>query len=384
MWSIISLKSRVYADYAAATPVHKQVLKAMRPYWRNIFVNPNAGYHRARQVKNLLNDCEVTVRRLAHMHKDDKVMWTSGGTEANHRAIDYAIKRWKELHPGETYTIIISNIEHPSVADFVESIRDPLCFVEYIDVDGEGVIKLKDLGARLPSVNNLILVSCIFQSSEVGSTQPIKELAQLVRKHKGGREFPYIHTDASQGLYYHKLNFRDWGIDMCTICGQKIEGPKGSGALLARENIEIDRPGTPAVPLIIGITKALELAQSQISESNARIRELRTLLFDTLDRYQIAYSVNGVKNAQSLLVNLSFPFCTSDSEALIVAMDERGVELSSKSACVGSQKEDSRILQAMGIDTVPNSLRISLHHSMKKTDIRRIAYVLAQVVRTKK
>lgn len=373
----INKNKRIYADYAAATPLSKEVLQQMKPYWRKHFANPHAQYKSARAVRTILDNCTAAMRRTAGMTKEGRVIWTSGGTESNHLAIDYAIKQWKSHHPDETYTIIISSVEHPSVVDYVESITDPLCTVEYIAVDGEGGIQLDDLEARLPSVENPILVSCIFQSSEVGTTQPIKELAKLVHKHKQD-EFPYIHTDASQGMYYHKLNFQDWGIDLCTICGQKISGPKGSGALLTAADININREGTPAVPLIVGLTTAWERAHKQMHISHTRIQELRTLLFEGFNNHKISYNINGNKEADSLIVNLSFPKCSRDSESLIVAMDELGVEVSSKSACVGSQKADSRVLQAMGKQPT-NSLRISLHHSMNERDISRITQALVQV-----
>jgi cysteine desulfurase len=379
MWPFTRTNTtRIYADYAAATPVDKQVLQAMQPYWSQYFANPNAQYESARTARAVLDDCVQAVRQTAGMSKEGSVIWTSGGTESNHLAIDFAIKQWKALHPREEYTIIISSIEHPSVVDFVESITDPLCTIVYIKVDREGGIQLDDLGARLPSVVNPIIVSCIFQSSEVGTTQPIKEIAKLVHKHRQNA-FPYMHTDASQGMYYHSLNFQDWGIDMCTICGQKIGAPKGSGALLASPDIDINREGTPAVPLIVGLTAAWERAQSQVEASRKRIQEQRTLLFKALDYRQVSYVVNGDTDANSLVVNLSFPDCARDSESLIVAMDQLGVEVSSKSACVGSQQADSRVLAAMGANPA-NSLRISLHHTMSEGDISRIAEALAEVV----
>lgn len=373
---------RYYLDYAAATPVHPRVFRAMQPFYSEMFANANSIHTSGRAVHHELESCERSMHALGSMGRDDHIVWTSGGTESNERAIDYAIHRWKAQHPDEPYTVAISSIEHPSVVDYLESRQDHLLRIEYIPVNKEGRIDLDWVRAGSSQWENLILVSCIFQSSEVGTTQPIKDLATIVHKHKSqtGCDWPLVHTDASQGVLYHTVNFQDWGVDMVTLCSQKVHGPKGVGALLSKQDIEIEREGTPTVGLIVGFTTALQLATKNRERNTVAIRTLRKELFRQLDKREVEYEVNGSRESDSLIINLSFPSDTRDSEMLVVAFDQAGLEVSSKSACMGSQAEDSRVLSAMGKHP-RNSIRISVHHGMSTRDIKAIAKRIAQVVK---
>lgn len=370
-------QKRYYLDYAAATPVSLAVERAMRPYWSKQYANPHSIHQSGVVAHQVVNQCEKKIRQVCHMGTGDGVVWTSGGTESNHLVIDYAIDQWKKSSPGEPYTVIISSVEHPSVVDYLESKSDPSLSVEYIPVDTLGVIDLRFLETRLLKNSHVALVSCVFQNSEVGATQPIKELARLIKKHLPQT---LVHTDASQGMMYHQCNFSDWGVDMVTLCGQKIHGPKGSGALLIEKGIEISREGTPAVPLIVGMTKALAQVQKNVNSNKQKIVDLRKFLFQKLDECGVEYVVNGNKKELSLIINLSFPSDDRDSEQLVITFDQVGLEVSSKSACMGSQAEDSRVLSAMGLHP-KNSIRLCLHHSMKKKDLERIAGRIQRVLR---
>lgn len=376
-------KKRYYLDSAASTPVVREVLQAMQPYWRDCFANPNSIHQSGRRAKQVVKQCEQRIKQLCNMGHDDQVVWTSGGTESNHLAIDYVIDQWKKDNPDQPYTIVISSIEHPSVVDYLESKNDPLLQLQYIPVTQSGEIDLNYVGARLSKWQNVILVSCIFQSSEVGTTQPIKQLRNKVEELRDkSQNRPLVHVDASQGMMYYKCNFTDWGVDLVTLCGQKIHGPKGVGVLLVKKDVEakpLHREGTPAVPQNVGITKAFELAQQNTNEKRQRIMELRSLLFEQLNSLDVDFRINCIPTEYSLVINLSFNHDSRDSEQLVVAFDQAGLEVSSKSACMGSQAEDSRVLSAMGLYPT-NSIRLCLHHSMKEKDIKEIAKRISNII----
>ena len=368
---------RYYLDYAASTPVHPQVKRAMEPYWSERFANPHSIHQSGRVARRVVDTCEETVRRMCHMGRNDYVVWTSGGTESNHWVIDSVSKEWKKNNPHQAYTIAISRLEHPSVINYLESQDDPLLKIVYLEVDREGHILLDDASQIIREGDNLILLSCIFQSSEIGSTQAIKTLTRIVKKHSPQTK---VHTDASQGMMYLPCSLSDWGVDFITLCGQKIHGPKGSGLVIGRQDLMISREGTPAVPLIVGLTRALEIVQEEREESRIKIHQLRKHFFQALDKQRVSYVLNGRKEAPSGIINLSFPTDPRDSEQLVIACDHSGLELSSKSACMGQQAEDSRALSAMGLEP-RNSLRFSLHHSLRARDIESITARLAQLVR---
>ncbi len=371
---------RYYLDYAASTPVVPQVMQAMKPFWSDSFANPNSIHQSGLKAKQALQDSVRQVNTLANMEHNGKVVWTSGGTESNHLAIAYARGHWKASHSHDPYTIMISSIEHPSVVNYLESIHDPLLNIVYVPVDEEGLVKLEFVTKNIASWENVILASCIFQSSEVGTTQPIKKLSEIIRKESPDT---LIHTDASQGMMYHKLNAQDWDVDMITLCGQKIHGPKGIGALLCRNlgtGFLNNEKGTSAVPLIAGFTKALELAQANTERSSVEIQKLTQVFLQNLKEHDIAYVLNGRTEEASCILNLSFPSDDRDSEQLVVAFDQHGLEVSSQSACMGSQAEDSRILLTMGLSPT-NSIRLCLHHEMGSRDIKHITQKIKAIIK---
>jgi len=377
MLKLLFPQKRYYLDYAASTPVSKQVQLAMKPYWTDNFANPSSIHSAGKKVKLVVDQCEVRIKKITHASKNTKTVWTSGGTESNRLAIAAAIDAWKTHNPGEKFVVLSSKIEHASVGVFLDSHNEPLMEVEYVDLESDGQLDLDHLKNLLEKNKNVALVVVQLQSSEVGVTQNIKKIGEVVKVTSG--QFPLLHVDASQGLFYSALNMQAWQTDTLTLCAQKIHGPKGSGVLLCGKSLGVNREGTKAVGLIAGLTQAVDDAQKNIPANAKQISSLRKLLCDELRASNINFVCNGKEEVDSLVFNISFPDDKRDSEQLIVAFDHAGLEVSSKSACMGSQAENSQVLSVMGLQR-NNSIRISLHHDLTVRDIKRVAKIITQVV----
>ncbi len=370
-------QKRYYLDYAASTPVSRSVQNSMCPYWSVSFANPNSIHHAGREAAQVVSGCAQSIKQATNMTKKSKVVWTSGGTESNQLAVMHAINSWKSIHGDVPFAVVTSHLEHTSVLKYLQSIQDPLMTICYVDIDHEGQISYEHLSQLLSEKPHIALVTIQLQSSEIGVTQNIKKISKLVNSTKA--LFPKIHVDASQGLLYKKIDMQSWGADTVTLCAQKIYGPKGSGALLCTEGVDIKKQGTPAVPLIVGTTQALIDAQVNTQANVAKITKVRAMLLAEMKKRDIQFTCNGNAVEDSLIVNISFTKSEKDSEQLIIACDQVGLELSSKSACIGSQKSDSRLLESMGVNAI-NSIRISLSHDYTIRDIKEITKRLKQVI----
>jgi len=247
--------------------------------------------------------------------------------------------------------------------------------IVYINLKKNGKLDLGHVRLLLEQNENIALLSLQLQSSQIGVTQELKKIGELKKN-----TFPTIHIDASQGVFYNNVNMQDWNADTLTICAQKIHGPKGSGILLCKPDRVPVREGTPAAPLIAGVSHALTEAQKNTHKHALLIQTRRKELFQELRRLKVNFVCNGEEEVDSLVVNMSFPKDTRDSEQMIIAFDQVGLEVSSKSACMGSQAQDSILLSSMGLKQ-NNSVRISLHHDLGSGDIKKIAKRIKSVVR---
>lgn len=374
-------KRRYYLDYAAATPVDKRIVHAMHKYWSLVYANPFSIHTSGIKVRDILEKQKSIVRDISHARKDTGVVFTSGGTESNQRTIDYGISMWKKESPGQPYSIIISSIEHPSIYNYLNEMLDPLLTVHTVMVNSKGSIILDNVQELLDQAINPVLISVSFQSGEVGTTQPIRQLSQLINEYRASRatQYPLVQCDMSQGVLYHTINFDELGVDFLTLCSQKYFGPKGTGTIISKKTYDIARDGTPTVPLIVGQVIALGIVQTHTALASEKIVALRKQLVQQLDIQNVSYLINGDPDERSSIINLSFPDCRQDSEELVVAFDNVGLQVSSKSACMGNQAQDSQVLSAMGVHP-KNSIRISLIPSLSTKDINEISTRIAQVV----
>jgi cysteine desulfurase len=367
-------KNRIYMDYAASTPVDAEVLKAMMPYFAEDFGNANSIHQEGVKAKQALDAARKSVADILNA-RDEEIVFTSGGTESNSLAIVGVIDDIKNSHA------VTSVIEHPSVLEVFKALEKRGLDVSYIEVDETGVVNPKDVRDAIKE--NTVLVSVMYVNNEIGTIQPINEIAKGVRsKKKEYNSNILFHTDASQAPLYLPLNTLKLGVDMMTLGGQKIYGPKGVGCLYKKKDIKIIKAGTENIPLIIGFAKAFELADKNRESETKRVTELRDYFIDELNKEIPEAELNGNRELRSPNnINIYIP--NIDGEFFTVLLDSKGIACSTKSACkVDDEDEGSYVIQALGYskERSKSSLRFSLGKDTTKKDIDYVVKTLSESV----
>lgn len=381
-------KKRIYLDYSAATPLKKEVKKAMDRYWDKDFGNAGAIHQEGRIAKKAIEDSREKIAKLLNV-RPDELIFNSGGTEANNSAIYGVIESFiekgmaiKDMH------LITSRIEHPSVLAYFEHFAKKGASLDLVNIDKEGKIDLKHFRSLLKP--NTILVSFMMVNNEIGTIQPIKEVSKIIRNYKKitlkNLNSPKLvfHSDAAQALLYHPFDIEKLGVDLLSLDAQKIYGPKGCGILYTKKGLEIKpliiggnqekalRSGTPNTSLIVGFAKALELAFKEQKSEIRRLEKLRNYFIEKVKNEIPEADLNGsLENRLANNVNMSFPATVNDFS--IIQLDEKGIACSAKSAC--SKESYSYVIKALGKneEQIKNSLRFTLG---KTTTKKEIDYVL--------
>jgi cysteine desulfurase len=373
----------IYLDYAAATPLDPAVLKAMQPYLADNFYNPSATYSAALEVKKAVGEARS---KVAHWlgARPSEIIFTAGGTEANNLAIHGVMR---EFPVGN---IVVSALEHESV---LVPAREYDCREAAVRPDGR--LDLDDLLQKID--DKTVLVSIMYANNEIGTVQPIREVAKLVaeaRRQRGVKGLPlYLHTDACQAANYLDLHVAGLGIDLMTINGGKIYGPKQSGVLYVKAGLKLKplisgggqerglRSGTENVASIIGLATALDLAQSKRHVEAKRLQELQRLFFKLLEEQVPTAQINGSRKYRSPN-NLHLTIPGQDNERLLIQLDEAGIMAAAGSACSASNQEPSHVLRALGLsDTEAQaSLRLTMGRSTTEEEIKRCLQVLNQIL----
>ncbi len=378
------MKKSVFLDYAAATPLEPRVLEAMRPYFTEKFFNPSALYLDARGVKKDLNEARSLVSNLIAV-RPTEIIFTAGGSEAN----NLAIRGIMESFPGKK--LLISAVEHESVRAASELYK-----VKEIKVDAYGRLDLKDLSRKID--DDTVLVSVIYASNEVGTIQDLSAITNLVKsvkadRKKRGMDAPiFLHTDATQATLFLNVSPKALGVDLMTLNGGKIYGPKQSGALFVRSGISLApiiygggqeknlRSGTENIPSIVGFSVALEIAVASAKVESKRLSEIRDKL-----RVQIEERIDGVifhgHPNKRLPNHLSFALPGYDNERLMMELDELGFMVATGSACSASSFEASHVLTSMGVssETARSTLRVTLGRQTTEKDIQTFLKALASL-----
>jgi cysteine desulfurase len=365
---------RIYLDYAATTPTHPDVVKAMLPYFTEKFGNPSAIYACAQETKAAIEDARSKVARLLGA-RDEEIVFTSGGTEANNFAIKgtaYANKR-KGNH------IITNVIEHHAVLETCHFLEKMGYQLTILPVDSYGMVSPDDV--RNAITPKTILITIMMANNEIGTIQPIAEISKIARE-----AGVYLHTDAVQTACHLPINVDELGVDMLSMSAHKFYGPKGVGALYIRKGTRLvsfmhgggqernRRASTENVPGIVGMGKAVELAMDEMDAEATRITRLRDKLikglFDRIDPLRL----NG--HPQKRLpnnVNISIAFV--EGEAICLNLDVEGICASTGSACSSGSLEPSHVMLALKLP--PEEMRSSIRFSLGKwTTDEEIEYVL--------
>jgi len=376
------MKRKVYLDYAATTPIAKEVIKAMEPYFSDKFGNPNSLHSFGVEAREAIEKSREKIAKLINA-KPNEIIFVSSGTEADNLAIKgYALaNKQKGKH------ILISSIEHKAVINTAKWLKDYGFEIDFVNVDKEGIIKLDELESKIRK--DTILVSVMSVNNEIGTIQPIKEISKLCNE-KGIA----FHTDAVQALGKIDIDVKKFGIDMLSGSGHKIYGPKGIGLLYKKSNINLEpllhgggqefgiRSSTENTPAIVGFAKALELCYKEMEKEAKRQKNLRDKIIDEVLSYDfIKVRLNGSKEKR-IFNNANFSFYGIEGESLVLLLDEYGIACSTGSACSEKTLEPSHVLLAIGLkpEEAHGSLRITLGRYTQKEDIDYFLSVLPKVI----
>ncbi len=372
---------QVYLDYSATTPVKKEVLDAMLPYFTENYGNPSSLYSIAAVSKEALATARQQVAALIGAGEKE-ITFTSCGTEADNWAVLGAADalRSKGSH------IITTKIEHHAILHTCEYLEKHGYDVTYLDVDKEGRVDPADLEAAI--TDKTILISIMFVNNEVGTVEPIKELAAIAKKHN-----ILFHTDAVQALGNLEIDVKELGVDMMSVSAHKIYGPKGIGALYIRKGVRISnylhggaqenkkRAGTENLPGIVGFGKAAELAKQHLKEHVEHTSSLRDYLIgQVMEKIDHVYVNGSMEHRHPGNANLTFEFI--EGEAMLLYLDMQGIAVSTGSACSSASLTPSHVLSALGIpvERIHGTLRFTIGDMTTKEDIDYVVSTLEKVV----
>jgi len=370
----------IYLDYAAATPVDKRVIDAMMPFFADNFYNPSALYQGAREAKNALETARAVVSSTIGA-RPSEVIFTAGGTESANLAINGI------LNANPDCELIISAIEHDAVLKSAQNHN-----YKTAPVSEKGLIDLQKLEELIS--DKTVLISVMYANNEVGTVQPIRDIASMIEKVRKTRKVKSVktplllHTDACQAPQYLDINTARLGVDLMTLNGGKIYGPKQSGILYCKAGVVIKpqivgggqengfRSGTENVPACVGFAKALELSQRNKTTLNRDVLALAKYFAGELETRFDAV-INGHPKLK-LPNNVHATFAGSDNERMLFSLDSQAVYASIGSACSASSDEPSHVLKAMGKSVIDarSSLRFSLGRETTKAEIERVLKAL--------
>jgi cysteine desulfurase len=372
---------RVYLDHNATTPVHPEVLDSMLPYYKDKFGNASSIHGFGREVKVALEESREKVAELINSSPNE-IYFTSGGTESDNLAIKGTAfaDRKKGRH------IITSKIEHHAILESCKFLEKEGFEVTHLPVDKPGFVNPDDLKKTLRK--DTILVSIMYANNEVGTIEPIEELAKITNE-KG----VYFHTDAVQAMGKIPVDVQKLNVDMLSISGHKIYGPKGVGAIYIRKGTRLipwshggshersRRAGTENIPGIVGLAKAVEIAHREIEEQSRHLGNLTETFYRKLTQAIPDVFLNG--HLEKRIPNtLSLSFKAVEGESIILSLDLKGVAVSTGSACASGSLEPSHVLSAMGIapEIAQSAIRFSFGRDNTMEDVDYVVEILPEIV----
>jgi len=373
-----------YLDHAAATPVDNEVLAAMQPFFAEQFYNPSATYLPARAVRASLDEARNKIAYWLGVRQSE-IIFTAGGTEANNLAIQGVLRK------NPNCSVTVSSIEHESVLATAQKYN---CSVAHVTEQGR--VDLDDLRRKI--TDETVLVSVMYANNEVGTVQPIRVVSKVIaeirsaRQKVGNTKPLYLHTDACQAANYLDLHVSRLGIDMMTLNGGKIYGPKQSGVLYVASHVQLEpliygggqerglRSGTENVASAIGFAAALDAAQTMRHVETRRLTEIQNYAYQQIAEKLPSAKVNG-SIKQRLPNNLHVTVPGQDNERLLLQLEQAGIIAAAGSACSASNDEPSHVLKAMGIADADaqSSLRFTMGRSTTQMDIDALITILVDL-----
>lgn len=370
----------IYLDNAASTVIHNEVFQEMIPFLKEQYGNPSSIHHSGRMASRAIQKARKQIANLISANPEE-ILFTSGGTESNNIAL-FGI-----THTNKGKHIITSSIEHDAVLEPCKKLEKEGFDVTYLPVSGDGLINPEDVKKSI--TKNTCLVSIMFANNEVGTVQPIGEIAKLCSEKR-----IFFHTDAIQAIGKLEINVKELRLDMLSISSHKINGPKGVGALYIKSGTKIEpyifgggqenglRSGTENVASVVGFGKACELAKENLRKNILHFKNLRDVLVSKVMKEIPYVSINGHPEKR-IPNNAHFTFLGVNGEDLIIKLDEEGIAASTGSACSVRTQKESHVLRAMGFlhEQIAGSLRLTVGSMNTISEIENTITVLKRVVK---
>ncbi|MTI66458.1 MAG: cysteine desulfurase NifS [Firmicutes bacterium] len=375
------MNKNIYMDNAATTPMKKEVLDAMIPYYTEKFGNPSSIYAQGREAKKALDESRDKVAKILGA-TDKEIFFTSGGSESD----NWAIKGACYANKNKGNHIITTKIEHHAVLHACEYLERNGFDVTYLDVDEYGMINIDDLKNAI--TDKTILITIMFANNEVGTIQPIKEIGKIAKDND-----ILFHTDAVQAVGNIRIDVEELNIDLLSLSAHKFYGPKGIGALYIKKGTKVHpyihggaqernkRAGTENVASVVGLKKALELAYENLDEHNNKLKRLRDKLINDITNNISHTKLNGHPEKR-LPGNVNISMKYIEGESLLLSLDMVNIAASSGSACTSGSLDPSHVLLAMGLShgVAHGSLRLSLGDFNTEEEVDYVVENLIEIV----
>ena len=387
---------QIYLDYAATTPVDTRVLKAMQPYWSHEFANPSALYKGGVKALAVINQARADIATVLSCNPRE-IIFTAGGTESNNLAL-LGVTQNYQLQNNKPGHIITTAIEHHSVLHIIEALKQWGWKVSYVPVDSEGLIDLEALKKLVRK--DTVMISVMYANNEIGTIEPIAEIGKWLNGLNKARTQKRLgrilfHTDACQAGGALPLDVNKLKIDMLTLNGSKVYGPKQMGILYLRTGIHIQplihgggqernlRSGTENVPAIVGLATALVLAQKQSAQESKRLRTLQKHFVDRLSKKVKGITLNGPKVGPNRLANnINFSVDGIEGESLMLYLDSYNIAVATGSACATASLDPSHVLVAIGRTQKDaySAVRISMGKDTTKASLDYVMEAIGELV----
>ncbi|MCG8412100.1 MAG: selenide, water dikinase SelD [Bacteroidales bacterium] len=373
---------RIYLDYNATTPVDKEVALAMQPYLADYFGNPSSSHSYGIETKKAVENARKQIANLINC-KPHEIIFTSGGSESN----NYAIKGIAYAYENRGNHIITSTIEHPAVIEVCKYLERKGFRISYIPVDENGIVDLQKLESEI--TNQTILITIMHANNEIGTIQPISDIAKIARKHN-----VYFHSDAAQSVGKYPVDVKEVDLDLLSIAGHKLYAPKGIGVLYMKDGVRLEklihgadherdkRAGTENVLEIVGLGKACEVAHRYLYRNITHMQTLRNLLYQTIKESIPQVKLNGHPELRlPNTLNLSFP--NIEANLLLNQLESKGIAASAGAACHTDSVDVSPVLSAIKLSTeyAMGTIRFSVGKYSTEQEIIRAANIIIETVK---
>ena len=379
----------MYLDHAATTPLDPRVREAMLPYLGEKYGNPSSFHSMGKVVKDDIDSARAQIASQLHA-RPDEILFTSGGTESD----NLAVLGFARANKQNGMHLITSAIEHHAVLEAMLHLEKKEGFsVTYLTPDKDGVITVEQVMDALQ--DDTILVSIMYANNEIGTIEPISEIGNVIQKFRQEKKqsWPVFHSDACQASGFLSLDVEQLHVDLLTINGSKMYGPKGIGALYVKRGIKLQplqfggaqeraiRGGTEHVAGIIGMATALDLVQAQREKETQRLTPLRDFLIQGILKTIPKVRLNG-HPTKRLANNVNMSLMDIEGEALLLYLDAAGIFASTGSACTSASLDPSHVILALGLpyEVAHGSLRFSLGHATTQDDIDYVIKTLPPLV----